>query len=249
MTRHARKVCAAVLASAALLAAGCGDDDEENGGGTRTTATTEARALLPDDIPPRAAAPNIKGADAEMSEVATKFGTDAVGFFTAVFEQNQKPYREPSIVPAETPTETCGKPFDPQKQGYFLCFSEAGDRLTLGVPFLERVRNEYGDSGAVFLIGYGVALSAYDQLTGDRLAKGGKLDQQFAEFAVCLVGAWNRWMTKDRLLEPGDEEELLKVTADFLPGQTPEGVSLGQDVYAAGFTKGSRGCIEPEGSS
>jgi hypothetical protein len=116
----------------------------------------------------------------------------------------------------------------------------------MGGPYLERARDQGGDTAAVFLIGYGLALSAYDQLTGDRLAKGGKVDEEFVHASACLAGAWNKWMTKKRLFEAGDEEELLKLAAEIIPGQTEEGVSLGQDIVAAGYLNGSGACTPQE---
>jgi predicted metalloprotease len=246
--RTVTRSCAAALACTALLAAGCGDDEEKTGGGGGATTTERAGALLEKDVQPKAAAPNVKGAGDDIRTVATKFAGEAAEYLDKVFEQNGKTYRRPQLIVADAPAQDACGAFDPEKQGVFLCFSPDSDRLTMGAQYLERAREEAGDAAAVFLIGYGVSLSGYDQLTGDRLAKGGTIDEEFVHAAACLAGAWNRWMTKQRLFEEGDEQELLKLAERLIPGQTEEGVSLGQDIVAAGFLKGASACTTQEGN-
>lgn len=214
---------------------------------SRPATTPTVGASLPRDVPRKAAAPNIKGADGDIESVAKRFSREAIEYFDKVFSQNAKTFRHPEVVVVTSPTETACGSFDPMKQGVFMCFGADGDRLSLGAPYLERARDEAGDAAAVFLIGYALGLSAYDQLTGDRVAKGtAKADEEFIHAAACLAGAWNKWMTQESLLEDGDEQELLRLAEQFIPGQTEEGVSLGQDIVAGGFIKGSRACTEQE---
>lgn len=236
------RTCALALAAVALLGAGCGDDDEQQ---------AQEGPLLANDAPRRAAEPNLVGADRAIEEVAKDFSGRAMEYFDLVFEQNGKTFRRPGVVVVDTPTDTACGAFDPGQRGYLLCLSSAGDRITYGGPYLDRVRSQLGDTGAVFLIGYGVALAAYDQLTGDRLAKRElpKPDEQFIHSSVCLTGAWNGWLLKKELVEPGDEEELLKFAERFASGRTVENVSLGQDIVARGFIGGSRACTEPKEAS
>ena len=248
---NVRRIAVCLAATAALGVAGCGDDDESKGASgsstTATTATTEAKASAEGgtikDVEPRTAKPNVAGGNAPIEEFSTNAANDAGNYWEQVFENSQLPYARPTVDVATSTVETgCGQQFDPAKLPFYLCADAAGpSTVTLGAPLLEQARSEVGDAGVAFLAGYGMALDANDQLSGKPIGNGETVDEAFQQVAACFTGAWIRNLNDRELLEAGDDEEVLALAAQFVPGGGDD-PAFGRKVVASGFNNGGETC-------
>src|SRR5688500_1469302 len=133
-----RLLAAILLAAAALFAAGCGDDAENNEGGSQAAALS--------DVEPRASTPNILGDDAPIAALSQKAGNDAITYFGAVFEKSGVDYATPTVTVLTSAGESCGQPFDPATQAFYLCAAEPGSDISLGAGKLDAIRSSAGDS-------------------------------------------------------------------------------------------------------
>lgn len=244
-----RRLAVCMAAIAALGVSACGDDDEDKGGpGTTTTATTQedqasAEGGTLKDVEPRTAKPNIVGGDAPIEEFATKAANDAANYWEQVFGNSKLPYARPSIEVATAAQDNgCGQQFDPAKQPFFLCADpNVAAQITLGGPLLDQARSQVGDGGVAFLAGYALALDANDQLSGKPVANGQEVGEDFRQVAACFTGAWIRNLNNRELLEAGDDEEVLKLAGQFVPGGNGD-PAFGRKVVASGFANGSASC-------
>jgi predicted metalloprotease len=232
-----RTIAAGVLATASLFAAGCGDDDSGSSS-SGSTATTAAKAKALTDVAPRAAKANVVGGDAPIGEFARNAAGDAVNYWTAVFEKSGVTYAQPSVNVLETVGDNgCGEDFDPDAKPFFLCAEEgAGTKISLGGSGLDGLRTSNGDAAVVFLAGLAVALDANDQLSGNPIVNGQGFSDEFVAEATCFVGAWIRNLDDRKILEAGDDAEILDAAGKAIDA------TVGPDQIKEGFTNGVSAC-------
>jgi predicted metalloprotease len=235
-----RTIAAGALVAASLFAVGCGDDDSgsSSSGSTAMTAPVTGKAKALTDVAPRAAKANVVGGDAPIAEFARNAAGDAVTYWTAVFEKSGVTYAQPSVNVLEAVGDNgCGEDFDPDAKPFFLCAEDgAGTKISLGGSGLDGLRTSNGDAAVVFLAGLAVALDANDQLSGNPIVNGKGFSDEFVAEATCFVGAWIRNLDDRKILEAGDDAEILDAAGKAIDA------TVGPDQIKEGFTNGVSAC-------
>jgi predicted metalloprotease len=245
---NASKIMVCLAVSAALALSACGDDDDDkkdSGQSTTTTATQQeqqgtAEGATLTDVEPRSAKPNLAGGDAPIDEFINKYVQDAQAYWTQVFQNSNAQYRPPNVTVATQATPTdCDKEFDPSAgPGVFYCAAEQGADLFYGPAFLDGLRGEAGDGGVAFLVGYGVALDANNQVAGNPVGTGKEVGGDFVNLAGCFTGAWIRNLHDREILEDGDDAEILELAGQFLG----EDATVGKKAVILGHDEGVGAC-------
>jgi predicted metalloprotease len=243
-----RTIAICLAASVALVAAGCGDDDDDTtdtGASTQQEQPASAEGGTLKDVEPRTSKPNIVGGNAPIDQFITTYANDAISYWEAVFQNSQLPYRKPTAkVLMQAGDDGCGGQFDPVQRPLFFCASQQGSTLTYGGPFLDNVRNTTGDAAVAFVAGFGIAEDTNDQLSGNPVSSGQTPDQTFFQVAGCFTGAWIKNLADKSLLEAGDDQEILNLAVQAVPGATAD---VSKQIVLIGYNEGPAACQEKVG--
>jgi predicted metalloprotease len=248
------RIIVCLAATAALALSACGDDDDESkgGGSTATTATQEqqqgsASGAALTDVEPRSAKPNLAGGDAPIESFVNQYADDAVSYWRQVFENSQQQYQQPTVTVVTSGTGSCGADtFDPAKgPGIFFCASDqSAAELFYGPAFLSGLREQAGDGAVAFLVGFAAAADANNQVSGNPIGGQQEVGDDFFQLSGCFTGAWIRNLNDRQVLQEGDDQEILNLAGQFLPGADE---TVGKKAVALGHDSGVGACQQQYG--
>lgn len=247
---HIRTIAVCLAAGAALVAAGCGDDDDDNGGDNGASTQQQSATPRPaeggelKDIEPRTAAPNLVGGRGPIQQFVTTAATDSISYWQKVFQSSGLAYRGVTVNVLNSPTQTCGRQFDPASQPFFLCANPNGSEISLGAPVLNDIRASSGDGAVAFLTGYAIAMDTNDQLSGNPISEGSGADATFYQRTACFTGAWIRNVADRSILEAGDDQEVLDAAERYVQGSNAQITNAN---VRLGYQEGAAACQQKIG--